>query len=193
MIADKEGRVIVIVAPSGAGKSTLIEKVRRDFPDLKWSVSYTTRPIRPGEVNGKHYNFISREDFLDRRKEGDFLEWAEVHSNYYGTSKSFVREKISMGVNVLLDLDVQGADALKAHFRDQSVVIFIAPPSEEELESRLRGRGTETTDVINLRLLNAKNELKKKNEYDYCVINDELEKAYSELSDIIARVVRGVN
>lgn len=187
----ESGKVIVIVAPSGAGKSTLIDKVKRDFPDIMWSVSFTTRPIRQGEVDGKHYNFISKEEFEQRIKKNDFIEWAEVHSNYYGTSKSFVEEKLKIGANILLDLDVQGADALKAHFKDQASVIFIAPPSEEELEARLRGRGTETTDVINLRLLNAKKELKKKDDYDHCVINDELEKAYSELSSIIGKVVRG--
>ena len=188
--AENRGNVIVIVAPSGAGKSTLIEKVRRDFPDLKWSVSYTTRPIRSGEIDGKHYNFISREEFKQRIEQRDFIEWAEVHSNYYGTSKSFVEETIAKGVHILLDLDVQGADAMKAHFKDEATVVFIAPPSEEELKNRLRGRGTETTDVINLRLMNAKRELQKKDEYDYCVINDELEKAYGELSSIIAKVFR---
>lgn len=184
-----EGKIVIIVAPSGSGKSTLIAKLKEDFPELIESVSFTTRPIRQGEKDGVHYNFINKEDFVIRRDEGEFLEWAEVHSNYYGTSKSFVEEKLKEGINLLFDLDVQGTDSFKAYFQDKAKAIFIAPPSIIELENRLRGRGTDSTGVIDLRLANSKKEILRKDDYDYCVVNDELENAYSHLKKIVIEIL----
>lgn len=185
-----KGKIIVIVAPSGSGKSTLIKRIKAEFLDLLESVSFTTRKAREGEVNGQHYNFISKEEFLQRKEKDEFLEWAEVHGNYYGTSKKFVEDEISKGHNLLFDLDVQGTDSFKEYFGDRARVIFIAPPSVEALEQRLRGRGTETEESLNIRLENAKRELLRKDDYDYLVVNDELEKAYKDLKDIFEGILR---
>ena len=185
-----EGKIVVIVAPSGSGKSTLIKRIKKEYLDLHESVSYTTRSSREGEVDGEHYNFISKEDFLIRKEADEFLEWAEVHGNFYGTSKDFVEQEISKGHNLLFDLDVQGTDSFKEYFGDRARVIFIAPPGVEALEARLRGRGTETDESLNLRLENAKRELLRKNDYDYLVVNDDLETAYNDLKEVFEGILR---
>ena len=185
---NKKGKIIVIVAPSGAGKSTLIERLKKDFPGLSESISCTTRPVRNGETNGIQYNFITKEEFEKRINENDFIEWALVHGNYYGTSKSFVESGLSTGINLLFDLDVQGCDSFKNHYGSEAAVIFIEPPSIEELEKRLLSRGTESTATIKLRIENAKNELRRKSDFDHVVLNDDLEKAYSELKDIVQSI-----
>lgn len=184
------GKLIVIVAPSGTGKSTMIKRLKGDFPSIVESVSYTTRPMRAGEVHGVSYFFISKEEFLQRRDSNEFLEWAEVHGNFYGTSKAFVEKSLSEGKHLLFDLDVQGTDSVKNYFGQKANVIFISPPSVEELEKRLRNRGTETTGIINLRLMNAKNELLRKNDYDFLIYNDDIEKAYSNLKEITASILQ---
>ncbi len=183
------GKIIVIVAPSGTGKSTLIKKVKAEFTDLLESVSYTTRNIREGETDGISYNFIDEETFLKMKDDDEFIEWAQVHSNYYGTSKTFVESELEKGKNLLFDLDVQGADSFKAYFKERAQIIFIAPPSIPELEKRLRGRGTDSTGVINLRLENAKREVLRKDDYDYCVKNEELEVAFQDLKDTITKIL----
>ena len=188
---EKRGKLIVVVAPSGGGKSTLIKKLRQEIGALRESISCTTRPKRPGEVDGQHYFFLSENQFKKKIEEGDFLEWAMVHSNYYGTSKQFVESNISQGNSILFDLDVQGADALKKYFGDQVKVIFIAPPSMEELEKRLRNRRTDSEEVINVRLQTARKEMARQNDFDYCLINDQLERAYAELKLIIRNVLEG--
>lgn len=184
-----QGKLVVIVAPSGAGKSTLIKKVKVDFPSLKESVSCTTRKMREGEINGVSYHFITREEFDKKVAADDFLEWAHVHGNCYGTSKKFVEEMLSKGSHILFDLDVQGADAMKKYFGARANIIFIAPPSIEELEKRLRNRGTDTDEVIRLRLENARKELLRKDDYDFWVLNDNLEKAHSELKNILSSIL----
>lgn len=184
-----QGKLILIVAPSGTGKSTIIKRLLGDLQNIQESVSYTTRKIRPGEKNGLDYNFIEEEDFKQRIQEDEFLEWAQVHGNYYGTSKKFIAEKRDQGIHILLDLDVQGADAMKSIYGDDIKVIFIAPPSINALESRLRHRGTENTGIINLRLANAKAELLRKDDYDFCVLNDDLEKAYAEIKSIFESII----
>lgn len=126
MNEEVEGKIIIIVSASGAGKSTLIKKLKIDFPDLLESVSFTTRPIREGEVDGVHYNFIDVETFLKMKDSGEFLEWANVHGKYYGTSKKFVEEKIQDGQNILFDLDVQGTDSFKTYFK-QKAMLFLLP------------------------------------------------------------------
>jgi guanylate kinase len=188
-MSDK-GKLIVIVAPSGTGKSTMIKRLKTDFPSLLESVSFTTRPIREGEIHGKSYFFINQENFKEMIERNEFLEWALVHGNYYGTSKKFVEEALNSGEHLLFDLDVQGTDAFKKYFGDRANAIFISPPSVEELEKRLRNRGTETTQIINVRLLNAKNELLRKNDYDFLVHNDDIEKAYNNLKQITEEILR---
>lgn len=180
-----KGKIIVIVAPSGTGKSTLIKKLKEDVKDLVESVSFTTRKIRESEVDGQSYNFIDQEKFLQMKEAGEFLEWAQVHGNYYGTSKSFVEKQLSNGVNLLFDLDVQGTDSFKAHFGNSAKVIFIAPPSVEVLEQRLLNRGTESDESLRIRLANAKKELERQHDFDYRVVNDELERSYCELKSIV--------
>jgi guanylate kinase len=187
----KEGKLIVIVAPSGTGKSTMIKRLKEDYPSLTESVSYTTRPIRPGELHGKSYFFVSKEMFQKMVDANEFLEWANVHGNFYGTSKKFVEDSLSQGFNLLFDLDVQGTDSIKAYFKEKANAIFIAPPSVEELEKRLRHRGTETTQIINVRLLNARNELLRKNDYDFLVLNENIEIAYEKLSEITKAILNG--
>lgn len=184
-----KGKLIVIVAPSGTGKSTMIKRLKQDIPSIVESVSYTTRPIRPGEIDGKSYFFITREEFLAMREANEFLEWAEVHGNFYGTSKKFVEKALQEGKHLLFDLDVQGTDSMKAHFGEQANVIFISPPSVEELEKRLRHRGTENTQVINLRLMNAQKELLRKNDFDFLIYNDDIEKAYQRLIEITQKIL----
>lgn len=185
------GKLIVIVAPSGTGKSTMIKRLKEEFPMLLESVSYTTRPMRPGEVHGKSYFFISKEEFQAMKDRNEFLEWATVHQNFYGTSKKFVEDSLNEGKHLLFDLDVQGTDAMKAYFKDRAKAIFIAPPSVEELEKRLRHRGTETTQVINVRLLNARNELLRKNDYDFLIYNEDIETAYTNLKNITTSILNG--
>lgn len=185
----KQGKLALIVAPSGTGKSTIIKRLLKDLPNIEESVSFTTRNIRPGEVDGLDYNFISEDDFKQRIEADEFLEWAQVHGNYYGTSKKFIAEKRAQGIHMLLDLDVQGADAMKEIYGDDIKVVFIAPPSIGELENRLRHRGTENTGIINLRLANAKAELLRKDDYDYCVLNDDLEKAYSNIKSLFIKIL----
>lgn len=184
-----KGKLIVIVAPSGTGKSTMIKRLKQDLPSIVESVSYTTRPIRPGEVDGKSYFFITREEFLAMREANEFLEWAEVHGNFYGTSKKFVENALQEGKHLLFDLDVQGTDSMKAYFGEQANVIFISPPSVEELEKRLKHRGTENTQVINLRLMNAQKELLRKNDFDFLIYNDDIEKAYQRLIEITQKIL----
>lgn len=188
-----EGKLIVIVAPSGTGKSTLIKQLKDDFPELKESVSYTTRPLRKGEVHGHNYFYISESEFLKKRDSHEFLEWAKVHSNYYGTSKNFVNEILRSGQNLLLDLDVQGADAMKKYFAEKAHVIFIEPPSLEILSQRLHGRGTEDPAVIEERLSNARREISRKNDYDYLLLNDDFQEAYKKLKGIFLKITQGQN
>ncbi|AUN99511.1 guanylate kinase [Bacteriovorax stolpii] len=185
------GKLIVIVAPSGTGKSTMIKRLKKDYPTIVESVSFTTRPMRPGEIHGLSYFFISREEFIAKRDNNEFLEWAEVHGNFYGTSKAFVEQCLSEGKHVLFDLDVQGVDSMKLHFGDVANVIFIAPPSVEELEKRLRNRGTESTQIINLRITNAKKELLRKDDFDFFILNDDIENAYGRLKEITMEILRG--
>jgi guanylate kinase len=188
-MTQKKGKIIIIVAPSGTGKSTLIKRLKEYFRELHWSVSFTTRPMRDGEIDGKHYFFISEPEFIKKKEGGDFAEWAKVHNNYYGTSKGFVLSKIENGYSILFDLDVQGADNMRDVFGKDALCIFIAPPSLDELENRLRYRGTESEEVLQVRLNNAKEEIKRKNDYDYCVVNDDLETAYEDLRAIIAEIL----
>ena len=190
-MSDNEGKLIVIVAPSGTGKSTLMRRVREDFKGLIFeSISYTTRPIRPNEVEGRDYFFINKKNFEKMIQENDFIEWAVVHGDYKGTSKSYVDKKIREGKNLIFDLDVQGTDSIKNFFGDKAYAIFIEPPSFEVLENRLRSRGTESEEAINTRLQNAKTELSRSKDYDFLVTNDDIEVAYDKLKRIIQDLIK---
>jgi len=183
------GKIIIIVAPSGTGKSTLIKQLVDDIPKLEWSVSCTTRPRRNGETNGVDYFFMTEKEFVTKKDNNEFLEWAQVHSNYYGTLKSFVDAGLENGKYLLFDLDVQGCDQMKEIYQDEAQVVFIEPPSVEELEARLTKRATDNRDVINERLNNAKKELTRKNDFDFLVTNDDFSRAYSDLKNVVKKIV----
>ncbi len=183
------GKMIVICAPSGTGKSTLLNRLKLDHPELEWSVSCTTRPKRNGETDGIDYHFIDKVDFEAQIKDDMFIEWAKVHSNYYGTSKKFVDEGLKLGKKMLFDLDVQGADAMKKLYGDLAQIIFIEPPSVEELEKRLRSRGTDADHVIMERVANARKEILRKHDYDHIVLNDDVDLAYGRLEKVVKRIL----
>ena len=178
------GSLFVISAPSGAGKTSLCKEVIDFFPSLRQSVSYTTRPMRPGEVDGIDYHFVSAETFAAMVDSGAFAEWAEVHGNRYGTALATLTEAMAQGEDVLLDIDCQGADQLRKTCR-QAVFIFILPPSLDELMRRLQGRQTDSEEVIRRRLANARHEIAQVPLYDFVVINDHFATALKELKAII--------
>jgi len=175
---------VFISGPSGAGKSTIIRKLLALDDKLVLSVSYTTRGPRPEEVHGKDYFFVSREEFEDMIKKGAFLEYANVHGHLYGTSLDWVRQKEESGLDVLFDIDVQGVEQVKAK-APQGCFIFIVPPGMDTLKERLGSRGTETPESMKLRLRNAIKELAYWKNYDYLVVNDDLDRAVREVSSII--------
>lgn len=178
------GNLFVISGPSGAGKGTLLSKVIERIPDAWVSVSATTRNPRPGEEEGVHYYFLDKAHFLELVNHDGFLEWAKVHDNYYGTLKESVLEHMKAGEQVILEIDVQGALQVR-NVIPEAHLVFIEPPSLEELERRLRSRGTESDDVISSRMKTAEVELAQKMEYDIQVVNDDLEQAVNELTAVI--------
>tara|TARA_X000000368_G_C23000050_1_gene698547 strand:- start:73 stop:693 length:621 start_codon:yes stop_codon:yes gene_type:complete len=179
------GKLIIFSAPSGAGKSSLIKEIiLQSAGTIQLSVSATTRTPRDGEVHGKDYFFISDKEFNDLKKKESFVEYANVYGHQYGTLKSFVEEKTSNHIDVILDIDVQGFDLIKDSVKN-SISIFIIPPSLVELEKRLKLRGLDSDDVIKKRLMNAKTELKYAKLYDYVVLNDKFNKVLCELESII--------
>ncbi len=177
------GTLFVISAPSGAGKTTLIRSVLPKVENLSYSVSHTTRVPREGEINGKDYFFVTEQEFISLIDQNMMLEWAKVHGNYYGTSLGFVRDTLENGANLILDIDVQGAEQVRKIYPD-CVSIFIMPPSMETLRQRLEQRGTDSPDVIDIRLKNAEKEMARKDMYSHVLVNDLLEQAVSELYDI---------
>lgn len=179
------GNLFVISAPSGAGKSTILKKLLARVPNLAFSVSHTTRTPRTGESDGREYHFVDRPTFEAMRAEQAFLEWAEVHGNLYGTSRAAIEAQQAKGIDVFLDIDVQGARQLRECGHPGAVFLFIAPPSRQELEKRLRGRGTDPEETIQLRLNNAHRELADADRYDYLIINDRLEEAVEVLRAVV--------
>jgi len=185
------GTAIILSGPSGVGKSTVCSYLFKKYADLQFSVSCTTRAPRPGEIDGKAYHFLSVDDFKRRIDENAFLEWAEVHGNYYGTLKQEVKPRVLNGQDIILDIDVQGMRLVRQsvlsepEFGPSFITVFLAPPSLTALEQRLRGRGTETEESIKKRLGNAAKELAAWREYDYIVVNDIAEEAANRLDAIL--------
>lgn len=180
----QKGLLVVLSGPSGSGKSTVIKKLMENRGNIHFSVSYTTRQPRTGEVDGVSYNFVDRAEFERMIENNEFLEYAEYSGNYYGTSLKAIEEKQSAGMDVMLDIEVQGA----ANVREKcpgAVLVFIVPPTYEELERRLRGRGTDAEDVIQKRLKRALEEIQEVGMYDYLVVNDVVDNAAKELDAIM--------
>ncbi|MFN2588491.1 MAG: guanylate kinase [Actinomycetota bacterium] len=174
------GRLFVVSGPSGAGKGTVVKGVLARRPDMLLSISSTTRPARRGERNGVDYVFITEAEFLAMRDRGDFLESAEVYGNYYGTPRAPVEAALRVGRDVLCELDIQGAQAIK-RAEPHAILIFIEPPSLDDLGMRLRGRGTEDPESLSRRLRSAYDEVKKKGVYDHIVVNDDVDRAVGEV------------
>ena len=179
-----QNRLFVISAPSGAGKTSLVRALMERAPELRFSVSYTTRERRPGEHEGQHYFFVSPEEFRQMIGEGAFLEHAQVFDNFYGTSRAQVESLLAKGHGVVLEIDWQGAQQVRAAM-PESVSIFILPPSRAELERRLRGRGTDSETVIRRRLADAETDISHWDEFDFVVVNDDFAAALAALSGIV--------
>jgi guanylate kinase len=179
-----KGNLIIISSPSGGGKGTLIKEVLKIVPNIGYSVSYTTRAMRDGEVDGRDYFFVSKAEFSALIEKDEFLEFAEVHGNLYGTSVNQVYDETSKGNDIILEIDVQGADSIRRKMPD-AVGIFILPPSFEVLRRRLTNRATENQDDLALRLRNSLGEVRQFEKFDYVVINDEVKRATADLQNII--------
>jgi guanylate kinase len=180
----REGLLYIVSAPSGAGKTTLLKRVMDYFPDIRFSISYTTRPPRSGERDGEDYHFISPQQFQEMVEKGAFAEWAEVLGNRYGTALDSIRISRSQGVDLILDIDSQGARQIEERF-DGGVYIFILPPSLEALKQRLNARKVDGQEVIQFRMAQAKDEMKQARWYDYIIINDSIDEAAEQLKSII--------
>ncbi|MBX7114069.1 MAG: guanylate kinase [Myxococcaceae bacterium] len=179
------GLILVLSAPSGAGKTTLARRMLDEMPSAQFSISYTTRPPRGKEKDGVDYHFIDTKTFQQKIENSEFVEWAEVHGHFYGSSQSLIEQTREDKSVCVFDIDVQGGTAIKRKFPD-AVLIFIVPPSMEELERRLRGRQTETDDAIRRRMLAARAEMERGTQsYDYLIVNDDLDKALNELKSIV--------
>ena len=179
------GRLFVVAAPSGAGKTSLVRALMERDPSLRFSVSYTTRPRRAAEEHGRDYFFVSREEFERMVEAGEFIEHARVFDNYYGTARQQVEQSLAAGQNLLLEIDWQGARQIRSAM-PEAVTVFILPPSRAELERRLRGRGTDSEEVIQRRLRDAAGDMTHWPEFDYVVVNDDFGVALAELGDIVA-------
>jgi guanylate kinase len=178
------GNLYVVAAPSGAGKTTLVRLLLERQADVHLSISNTTREPRPGEQNGREYHFTTVDAFRGMISRGEFLEWAEVHGNFYGTSKKWIADQLAEGGDVLLEIDWQGAQQVRKLF-PEAIGIFILPPSMEELERRLTGRGTDAAEVIARRLAAAQAEMRHVGEFDYVIINNQLEEALADLLAVV--------
>jgi len=183
-VKKKEGLLFVVSAPSGAGKTSLCRAITNSLENLTHSISYATRQPRPGEIDGRDYYFVSPERFRDMIEAGDFAEWAEVHSNFYGTSRRVLDDMISKGLDVILDIDTQGAKQIKAKY-DSAAFIFIMPPSLDILEERLRNRKSDHEDEIRKRMQRSREEIRDYAMYDYIIVNRDFDRALTELRSIV--------
>jgi guanylate kinase len=183
-LAKRQGIIFILSAPSGAGKTTLYNGLKEKYPEIKLSVSCTTRARRPGELNGRDYRFLTEREFKTLRSRGQFAEWAKVHDYFYGTPRKPLDRNIRAGRDVLLDIDVQGARKIKKTY-PQAVSIFLLPPSLKELKRRLAARGTDGSETIRRRLVNARGEIGEIMHYDYFVVNREVTEAIRALSSIV--------
>lgn len=177
------GHLYIVAAPSGTGKTTLVRLLLENDPGIRLSISYTTRAPRAGEEDGREYHFVGVPDFLAKIGTGDFLEWAEVHGNYYGTSKTWIEAEMAAGRDVLLEIDWQGAQQVRKIF-PAAIGVFILPPSLAELERRLSGRGTDSAETIARRMAAARDEMRHMAEFDYVIINDDLQQALGDLLSV---------
>jgi guanylate kinase len=184
-IRDEQGMLFVVSAPSGGGKTSLCKEVVKRLPNFEHGVSYTTRRRRPIEVDGKDYHFVSKEKFMQMVEADEFVEYAYVHGNYYGTSLNDIARILAKGKNLLIDIDVQGARQIEERYGDEGIFIFILPPDFELLRTRLTARQTDAIDEIERRLKKAEEEVQHYQDYDYVIINDDFEQAVKELESII--------
>ena len=174
------GTLFIVAAPSGAGKTTLVGRLLAEDPQVMHSISFTTRPPRPGEQDGREYHFVDVQRFLAMRERGEFAEWAEVHDNFYGTSRIWLEQRMQEGCDILLEIDWQGAQQMRRQF-PESVSIFILPPAIAELERRLHNRGSDSEEVIARRVAAAYGEMRHVGEFDFVIINNDLDVALGEL------------
>ena len=181
---ERRGRLFIVSSPSGGGKGTLIRRVLKSVPGIGYSVSWTTRRPRPGEIDGVHYHFVGEDEFGAMRERGGFLEWAVVHGNSYGTARSVVEQELCEGHDIILEIDVQGAASVRAVASD-AVSVFILPPSFDVLRERLRRRGTEEPATLALRLRNARDEVRRYQEFDYVIVNDDAQRAARQLEAVV--------
>lgn len=181
----KEGLLFVVSAPSGAGKTSLCRALTADLENLRHSVSYTTRNPRPGEIDGRDYHFVSIERFRQMIEAGDFAEYAQVHSNFYGTSRRVLDGMRAEGIDIILDIDTQGARQIKEKYDKQAVFIFIMPPSLEILEERLRNRKSDHEEEIKRRMQRARDEMRDYTSYDYVIVNRDFDRALVEIRSVI--------
>lgn len=181
----RRGLMLILSSPSGAGKTTLTRDLLQ-FGDVSLSISVTTRPRRASEIDGVHYHFIEKDEFIFQRDRGDLLEWAEVHGNLYGTPRRPVEDTLARGRDMVFDVDWQGTLQILDSMRDDAVTVFILPPSLAELRTRLERRAEDSAEVINRRLVNARDEISHWDAYDYVIVNDDLDHAFRALLSILA-------
>lgn len=184
---NEKGKLIVISGASGVGKGTILKKFIENNQKVILSISQTTRYRRNGEIDGVHYFFVTQEEFQKNIKNDEFLEWAKYSDNFYGTNKKFVEKKLNEGIDIILEIDTQGAFQVKNKM-PEAILIFILPPTFEELEKRLRNRNTESEEIIEKRLKFAKNEIDKSDEFDYRLVNDTIEEAVNDLQKIYGKI-----
>lgn len=182
------GKIIVVAAPSGAGKTTIVKNILNSFPEIVFSISATTRKKRESEIDEADYFYISEREFLEKIRQNEFVEWEKFYDYYYGTYKKFVDENINRGKNILLEIDVKGALSIRKIY-PEAKLIYIAPPGKEELINRLKKRRTETDEDLQKRIERIELELSMKDKFDYILINNELNKAISEMKNLINNII----
>lgn len=186
----KRGKILILVSPSGGGKSTMTQRLLNDFEEIRFSVSATTRKPRKGEIDGVHYYFISKDEFRERIKNNEFLEWEEFYNGtFYGTLRSVVENDLNKGYFILLDIDVLGAKNVKEIYGDEALAIFISPPSLDVLKERLKKRGTESDQTLKTRLDRAEKEMAYASQFDAVVVNNDLDTAYSEIKQKVSTFI----